>query len=128
MSNDYSKESYSDVMRTDMREKNGQLLIEIELPGYSKENISAELEGGVLTIHASRNEELESDMTSTHYLLRERITGDMKRSFHVGDNVHQKDVTAQLKDGILSIIIIKNENSVEGEKRKLIDIQNVIQL
>ncbi len=128
MSNDYSEESYSDVMRADMREKNGQLLIEIELPGYSKENISAELEGGVLTIHARRNEELESDMTSTHYLLRERFTGDMKRSFHVGDSVHQKDVTAQLKDGILSIIIIKNENSVEGEKRKLIDIQNVIQL
>ena len=128
MSNDYSKESYSDVMRADMREKNGQLLIEIELPGYSKENISAELEGGVLTIHARRNEELESDMTSTHYLLRERFTGDMKRSFHAGDDVHQKDVTAQLKDGILSIIIIKNENSVEGEKRKLIDIQNVIQL
>jgi HSP20 family molecular chaperone IbpA len=128
MSNDYSEESYSDVMRADMREKNGQLLIEIELPGYSKENISAELEGGVLTIHARRNEELESDMTSTHYLLRERFTGDMKRSFRVGDSVHQKDVTAQLKDGILSIIIVKNENSVEGEKRKLIDIQNVIQL
>ena len=128
MSNEFSKDSYSDVMRADMREKNGQLLIEIELPGFSKENISAELEGGRLTIHARRNEELESDMTTTHYLLRERFTGDMKRSFHVGDNVHQKDVTAQLKDGILSIIIIKNENSVEGEKRKLIDIQNVIQL
>ena len=128
MSKDFSKETYSEVMRADMREKNGQLLIEIELPGYSKENISAELEGGILTIHARRNEELESDMTSTHYLLRERFTGDMKRSFHVGDNVNQKDVTAQLKDGILSIIIIKNENSVEGEKRKLIDIQNVIQL
>ena len=128
MSNEFSKDSYSDVMRADMREKNGQLLIEIELPGFSKENISAELEGGRLTIHARRNEELESDMTTTHYLLRERFTGDMKRRFHVGENVHQKDVTAQLKDGILSIIIMKNENSVEGEKRKLIDIQNVIQL
>ena len=125
---DVTNDFMSGVMRADMREKNGQLLIEIELPGYSRENITAQLDDGRLTIIAERNEEIEKKDTETHYLMRERVTGEIRRTFIVGDGVHEKDVTAQLKDGILKIIIVKSENAVEGQKRKLIGIQKVIQL
>ena len=128
MGNDMSNNSVPGMMRADMREKNGQLLIEIELPGYSRENINAKLEDGKLTIIASRNEEIESSESETHYLMRERKIGEIRRTFLVGDGVHEKDVTAQLKDGILKIIIVRSENAVEGQRIKLIDIQDVIAL
>ena len=60
--------------------------------------------------------------------MRERMVGEISRTFLVGDGVHEKDVSAQLKDGILSIIIVRSEKAVEGQSIKLIDIQNVIAL
>lgn len=128
MGNEFENNNMPGMMRADMREKNGQLLIEIELPGYSRENINAKLENGRLTIIASRKEELESSDRETHYLMRERMVGEISRTFLVGDGVHEKDVSAQLKDGILSIIIVRSEKAVEGQNIKLIDIQNVIAL
>ena len=128
MGNGYENSAIPGMMRADMRERNGQILIEIELPGYSRENINAVLEDGKLTIIASRNEELESSDSETHYLMRERMTGEIRRTFLVGDGVHEKDVSAQLKDGILSIIILRSEKAVEGQRIKMIDIQKVIVL
>lgn len=110
------------VMRTDIKEREGQYLIEIELPGYKKENIQAQLENGYLTIIATRNEGLENDGIKTNYLMKERLTGEVKRTFYVGDTVQQEDISAGLKDGILSVIIARREPMVEGKERKLITI------
>lgn len=114
---------YGPAMRTDIQERKGQFLIEIELPGYQKENIKAQLERGYLTILAVRNEGLAEQSEETRYILKERKTGEVKRTFYVGDEVRHEDISAQLKNGILSIIIAKREPAVEGEKRKLIPIQ-----
>lgn len=110
------------VMRTDILERRGQFLIEIELPGYHKENITAQLENGYLTIIARRNEEIGGG-EDAHYVMKERTTGEERRTFYVGDSVKHEDISAALKDGVLSIIIMKREAQVEGERRKLIPIQ-----
>ncbi len=109
-------------MKTDIKEKDGQYMIEIELPGYKKEDIEASLENGYLTITAHRVPELEQLGKETHYLLRERSTGDIRRSFQIGEDIKQTDITAALKDGVLIVIIASHEDKVEGERRKLIPI------
>lgn len=110
------------IMRTDIKEREGQYLIEIELPGYKRENIQAELTNGYLTIIATRNEGLENEDIKTNYLVKERVTGEVKRSFYVGESVQQEDISAGLTDGILSVIIVKKEPMIDGERRKLITI------
>ncbi len=112
----------TNIMRTNIQEKKGQILIEIELPGYNRENIQAQLEKGYLTIIAVRNEELTDLSENTHYILKERKTGEMKRTFYVGEEVRHEDISAQQKNGVLSIIIVKRAPAVEGERRKLIPI------
>ncbi len=109
-------------MKTDIIEREGQYLIEIELPGYRKEDIDASLENGYLTITAHRHLEIEPEGQETHYLVRERATGDIRRSFQIGENVKQQDISAALKDGVLKVIIACKEDKVEGERRKMIPI------
>lgn len=112
----------SAVMKTDIKERDGQYLMEIELPGYKRENIQAQLENGYLTISAIRNEGLENEGIKTNYLRKERPVGEVKRSFYVGTDVQHEDISAALVDGVLSIIIAKREDLIEGERRKLITI------
>lgn len=111
------------IMRTDIQEKEGSYLLEIELPGFSKEDVQAELVDGKLTIIANKESAIEKDETKAHYIRRERLVGGCKRSFYVGKKVKQEDITAAFKDGILNIIINNPEKSVEREERKLIPIK-----
>lgn len=119
-----NEDFFRQSMRTDIKEKDGQYLIEIELPGYEKENIEAQLENGYLTIIAERKEEIESLESETHFVLKERRAGIVKRTFFVGEDVKQTDISAALKSGILSVIIVKSDKQVEGERRKLIPIKD----
>lgn len=111
------------IMRTDIQEKDGNYLLEIELPGFSREDVQAELTDGKLTIIANRPESIETETTKTHFIRRERLIGGCKRSFYVGNYVKQEDITAAFKDGILSIIIANPEKAVERQERKLIPIK-----
>ena len=101
------EQSDTSLMKTDIQEKNDYYMLDIELPGYQKENVQAELKDGYLTITASRTEEASSDDNS-RYLRRERFAGTCKRSFYVGDQVEQEDIKAGFKDGILKICIPKD--------------------
>ena len=112
----------SKYMATDIKEKDGNYLLEIELPGYLHEDIQAELKDGTLTIIANRPEHLENDVNKSNYLRRERLVGGCKRSFYVGDKVRQEDITAAFKDGILSIIIKNTDRMVGRDEIKLIPI------
>lgn len=111
------------MMRTDIQEKDGSYLLEIELPGFCREDVQAELTNGKLTIIANKPEHLEKEENKINYIRRERLIGGCKRSFYVGDKVKQDDITAAFKDGVLSIIITNPEKSVEREERKLIPIK-----
>lgn len=111
------------IMRTDIQEKDGDYLLEIELPGFLREDIQAELADGKLTIIAEKPEHLEVEGNKSRYIRRERLAGGCQRSFFVGDKVKQEDISAAFKDGILSIIITNRERSVDREERKLIPIK-----
>ena len=111
------------MMRTNIQEKDGNYLLEIELPGFSHEDVQAELVDGKLTIIANKPEQLEEDEKKIHFIRRERLIGGCKRSFYVGNAIKQEDITAAFKDGVLSIIIVNPKKAVSREERKLIPIK-----
>ncbi len=120
---DKTSTTIPNMMRTDIQEKDGNYLLEIEIPGFSREDVTAELVDGTLTIIASKPETLEKDDTKIHYILKERLATSCKRSFFVGNKIKQEDITAAYKDGVLSIIITNPQKAVDKENIKLIPIQ-----
>lgn len=112
----------SQIMRTDVHDKDGNYVIEMELPGYAKEDIKADLKDGYLTISATRNETKEEKDAKGNCIRKERYTGSCNRSFYVGDQVTQEDIKASFKDGILALQVPKEVQKIE-EQPKLITIE-----
>lgn len=112
----------SQMMKTDVQEKDGNYLIDMELPGYAKEDIQAELKDGYLTITAEHNEDKEEKDENGNFIRRERFTGSCKRSFYVGNGVKQEDIKAEFKDGILRLAVPKESVGIE-EKTNYIAIE-----
>ncbi|MDO4334080.1 MAG: Hsp20/alpha crystallin family protein [Eubacteriales bacterium] len=110
------------LMRTDVLEKDGQYLLDIELPGYSRDEVEAELKDGYLTIAAMKQKTVENQDTKTNYIRKERYTGSMKRTFYVGEDVTEKDIQAAFKDGILKVMINKPKPKELTDERKFIPI------
>lgn len=110
------------LMRTDVLEKDGQYLLDIELPGYSREEVQAELKDGYLTIAAVKQKTVENQDTKTNYIRKERYTGSMKRTFYVGKDVTEKDIQAAFKDGILKVMINKPKPKELTDERRFIPI------
>lgn len=107
---------HSQMMKTDVQEKDGNYLIDMELPGYAKEDIQAELKEGYLTITANRNEKKEEKDENGNFIRRERFTGSCKRSFYVGNSVKQENIKAAFQDGILRLAIPKETVGIEEKK------------
>lgn len=108
-------EKENKIMKTDVKEKDGNYVLEIDVPGYDKEEIKIELQDGYITVTATRNEEKEDK--NSKYLKRERFTGMCSRSYYAGDNVKEEDIRASFKNGILTIAFPKEpEKRVEEKK------------
>ena len=108
-------EKENKIMKTDLKEKDGKYMLEIDVPGYDKEDIKIELQDGYLTVSAEKNEEKEDKHAK--YLNRERFTGMCSRSYYVGDNLKEEDIKANFKNGILTIEFPKEvEKKVEEKK------------
>lgn len=105
------------AMKTDIKETDEGYEFDIDLPGYAKEDIQAELKDGYLTITAKKetnNDECDEDKK---YIRRERYCGTCRRAFYVGDGLEQDDIKAKFADGILSLFVPKTtEKPVEEEK------------
>lgn len=114
--------SSTQIMKTDIHDKDGSYMIEMELPGYAKEDIKADLKDGYLTITASKNETKEEKDAKGNCIRKERYTGTCNRSFYVGEQVTQDDIHAAFKDGILSLQVPKDMPKVE-DTPKLITIE-----
>lgn len=112
----------SQIMKTDIHEKDGNYIIEMELPGYAKENIKADLKDGYLTITAAKNETKEEKDAKGNCIRKERYTGSCNRSFYVGETVTQDDIKAAFKDGILALQVPKDVPKAV-EQPKLITIE-----
>lgn len=111
------------VMKTDVQENEKGYLVDMELPGYAKEDVKAELKDGYLTITANKNENRDQKDANGRYIRQERYTGTCKRTFYVGDSVKQEDIKAGFKDGILRLAIPKESIQLEKNQPKLITIE-----
>lgn len=110
------------LMKTDIKELENGYTLDVDLPGFSKENIQAELKDGYLTITATRDTETEDKDQEGKFLRRERFQGTCKRSFYVGEYLHEEDIKAAFKDGVLKLSFPK-EPEPEPEQPKMITIQ-----
>lgn len=97
------------LMKTDVRETEDSYELDIDLPGFKKEDVKVDLKNGYLTISAAKNLEKENKKKDARYIRRERYCGQMARSFYVGEDVEPKDVTAKFEDGILKLTLPKKE-------------------
>ena len=110
------------IMKTDIHEKDGNYMIAMELPGYAKEDIKADLKDGYLTFTAHKNETKEEKDAKGKCIHKERYTGTCNRSFYVGDEISQEDIKAAFKDGVLHLTFPKEVQRQE-EQPKLITIE-----
>lgn len=109
-------------MRTDIREKEDAYEIAMDLPGFKKEDVTAELHDGYLTVSASRSESNDEKDEKGNYIRRERYSGAYKRSFFVGKDVEQDDIHAKFEDGVLKLEIPKDVPK-KVEEKKVITIE-----
>ena len=110
------------LMKTDVKETDKAYELDIDLPGFDKENVQIELNDGYLTINASTNEEKEDKDENGTFLRKERFVGSCRRSFYVGDDVSEDDISAKFENGILSINVPKKELPKPEDRKRLISI------
>jgi len=104
------------AMKTDIKEHDGGYEIEMNLPGFAKEDVKAELKDGYLTVTASHNTENEEKNENEKYIRRERYSGHYQRSFYIGEDLTEEDIHAAFKDGVLTMSIPKKEPEAPVEK------------
>ena len=104
-------------MKCDIYEKEGNYHIEMDIPGYNKNDISIEIKDGYLTVTAEKKE--EENIEEKNYIKRERVYGKYQRSFYLGD-LDTDNVDASFNDGTLKIVVPKKE---VVENKRIIEIK-----
>ncbi|MCR5230280.1 MAG: Hsp20/alpha crystallin family protein [Solobacterium sp.] len=117
----YSTAGSGNLMKTDIREKDGMYMIDIELPGYKKEDVKLSLYNGSLTVSAEHHETSDEKDAKGNIIRQERYSGSCSRTWYVGTAVRQEDIKASYKDGILTVEV-PSEKKKEAEEKKFIDI------
>ena len=112
----------ANLMKTDIKEKKDGYDLEMDLPGFPKESIKAELKGGYLTILASYAGS-DHEGREGSYIKRERYSGHYKRSFYVGNKVSEQDIKARFANGVLYVYVPKFDDQPEVEEKKIISIE-----
>ena len=112
------------LMKTDVKETENAYELAMDLPGYGKNEVKAELKNGYLIIHASKEEKEDEKDKEGKYIRRERYYGSCSRSFYVGKDVTENDIKAKFDNGILRITVPKKEAKPEIEEKKYISIDD----
>ena len=113
----------SKIMKTDIKEKKDKYIIDIDLPGYEKENIKMSVEDGYLTVNATVNSNKE-EKEEGKFVRKERYMGSCSRSFYVGEAVESEDIKASFKNGTLKIEVPKKDEKKELPEKKYIPIDD----
>ena len=118
---DVDKELYGkhakNLMKTDVKETEKGYEVDMDLPGFKKDEIQMELNDGVLTISAAKGLDKDEEDKKGKYIRKERYAGAMQRSFYVGENLTQEDIKAKYENGILRLSVPKKEaKPVETKK------------
>lgn len=103
-------------MKTDVRETDGTYELDIDLPGFKKEDITAELKDGYLTISASKGINKDEKDKEGRYIRQERYSGTCSRSFYVGEGIAQDEIHAKFEDGILKLSVPKKDAKAVEQK------------
>ena len=105
------------MMKTDVRETENGYEVDIDLPGFKKDEINAKLENGYLTVSASKGLDKDEKDKEGKYIRQERYAGAMSRSFYVGEELTQEDIKAKYENGILKLLLPKKEAKAVEQKR-----------
>ena len=111
------------AMKTDITEKDGSYMLDMELPGCKKEDIHLELNDGYLNVSASHNTSKDEKDDNGRYIRRGRYSGSCSRSFYVGDQVTEADIKAKFENGTLTLLVPKMEEKPAVENKKYIAIE-----
>ena len=106
-------------MKTDVREHEDHYELDVDLPGFKKDQITLSLENGYLTVSAAKGIEKDEQNEKGKVIRRERYAGSMQRSFYVGNDLTHEDVTARFEDGVLHLTVPKAENRKLPEKKTI---------
>lgn len=108
------------VMKTDVNETEAGYEVDIDLPGFKKDEITLSLENGYLIVSAAKGLDQDSKDKKGKVIRQERYAGAMQRSFYVGENVTEEDIKAKFEDGVLKLDIPKKEEAKVPEKKTIL--------
>ena len=109
----------ANLMKTDVHEQEDQYEVDIDRPGFKKDEIGLELDGGYLTVSAAKGIDKEDKDKKGKLIRQERYAGSMKRSFYVGDYITEEDIKARFEDGVLKLNIPKKDAPKLPEKKTI---------
>ena len=113
----FTSSNTTKLMKTDIQEKDDKYILDMDLPGYDKEDIKAQLKDGYLTITAQKNTSNVDKDEKGNYIRRERYCGKCSRSFYVGDSIKEEDIKASFNNGILELTFPKEVPQKEEEMK-----------
>jgi len=107
----------SHIMKTDVHENEDGYELDIDLPGFKKDDIKLSLENGYLFVSANKEHENDEKNEKGKVIRKERYSGSMQRSFYVGDSIEEEDVKAKFEDGVLKLSVPKEDTANVPEKK-----------
>ena len=119
----FTGERESRLMKTDIMEKKDKYIVDIDLPGYEKEDIKIEIDNGYLIVNAKTSHH-KDEKEEGKYVRKERFVGECSRSFYVGEDIKQEDIKASFRNGTLKIEIPKKDEPKELPEKKYIPIDD----
>ncbi len=114
----YGKKA-KNMMKTDVKKHETGYEVDIDLPGFKKDELNLDLTDGYLTISASKGLDKDEEDKKGKYIRKERYAGSMSRSFYVGDGITEDDIKAKYKNGILKLSIPKKEAKAVEQKKHI---------
>ena len=111
------------LMKTDVKDVNDHYEVAVDLPGFQKDEVNVELENGYLTISAAKGLDKDQKDDEGHYIRQERYSGSCSRSFYVGDDISEDDISAKFENGILKVTVPKKQLPAPEETKKVIGIE-----
>ena len=113
----------SKLMKTDIKELDDKYVIDVDLPGYNKEDIKISVENGYLVINASTNEE-KNEEEKGKVIKKERYYGQCSRSFYISDDLTVEDIKASYKNGTLSLEVPKKDEQEKEAEKQYVQIED----
>ena len=107
----------ANVMKTDVHEHDNEYEVDIDLPGFKKDEIKISLENGYLTVGAAKTVDNDKKNLKGRVIRQERYSGSMQRSFYVGEDLKEDEIKAKFEDGVLKLSVPKKETEKIPEKK-----------